>query len=136
MNKPVAWMDDLSFFTEKPDDMDGVTPLYTHPAELTDEEILHIQAICHLKDVGYDNFIMRFARAILRKAQEKMTDTITLAELRKTELYRKEQTRSLREFLEPKTIWVYTKNEVRVTSNERCQMWVDEFGFTESLEQY
>ena len=40
-------------------------------AEITDEEIRHIQAICHLKDVGYDNFIMRFARAILRKAQEK-----------------------------------------------------------------
>ena len=39
--------------------------------ELTDEEIRHIQAICHLKDVGYDNFIMRFARAILKKAQEK-----------------------------------------------------------------
>ena len=39
--------------------------------ELTDEEIRHIQAICHLKDVGYDNFIMRFARAILRKASEK-----------------------------------------------------------------
>jgi hypothetical protein len=39
--------------------------------ELTDEEIRHIQAICHLKDVGYDNFIMRFARAILKKAKEK-----------------------------------------------------------------
>ncbi len=39
--------------------------------ELTDEEIRTIQAICHLKNVGYDNFIMRFARAILRKAQEK-----------------------------------------------------------------
>jgi hypothetical protein len=39
--------------------------------ELTDEEIRHIQAQCHLKDVGYDNFIMRFARAILLKAQEK-----------------------------------------------------------------
>ena len=47
-------------------------PLYTHPVkELTDEEIRHIQAQCHLKNVGYDNFIMRFARAILRKAQEK-----------------------------------------------------------------
>ena len=65
-------MDDLSFFTKQPDDMDGVTPLYTHPVkELTDEEIRHIQAQCHLKDVGYDGFIMRFARAILRKAQEK-----------------------------------------------------------------
>ena len=39
--------------------------------QLTDEEIRHIQAICHLKDVGYDGFIMRFARAILRKAQTK-----------------------------------------------------------------
>ena len=39
--------------------------------ELTDEEIRHIQAQCHLKNVGYDNFIMRFARAILRKVQEK-----------------------------------------------------------------
>ena len=38
---------------------------------LTDEEIRHIQAQCHLKNVGYDNFIMRFARAILRKASEK-----------------------------------------------------------------
>ena len=47
-------------------------PLYTHPVkELTDEEIRHIQAQCHLKDVGYDGFIMRFARAILRKAQKK-----------------------------------------------------------------
>ena len=36
---------------------------------LTDEEIRHLQAQCHLKDVGYDTFIMRFARAILRKAQ-------------------------------------------------------------------
>ncbi len=46
-----------------------------------------------------------------------------------------EQTKSLCKFLEPKTIWVYTKNELRVTSNERRQMWVDEFGFTESREQ-
>jgi hypothetical protein len=43
----------------------------TPQLELTDEEIRHIQAICHLKDVGYDGFIMRFARAILRKAQDK-----------------------------------------------------------------
>ena len=49
-----------------------IEELKAHPVkELTDEEIRHIQAICHLKDVGYDNFIMRFARAILRKAQEK-----------------------------------------------------------------
>ena len=43
----------------------------TPQLELTDEEIRHIQAQCHLKDVGYDGFIMRFARAILKKAQER-----------------------------------------------------------------
>jgi hypothetical protein len=48
-----------------------IEELKAHPTELTDEEIRHIQAQCHLKNVGYDNFIMRFARAILRKAQEK-----------------------------------------------------------------
>jgi len=47
------------------------TTIYKPFKELTDEEIRHIQAICHLKDVGYDGFIMRFARAILKKAQEK-----------------------------------------------------------------
>ena len=42
-NEPVAWMDDCSFFTEQPDDMEGVIPLYTHPAKtLTDEEIIEI----------------------------------------------------------------------------------------------
>jgi hypothetical protein len=38
---------------------------------LTDEEIRHLQAQCHLKNVEYDTFIMRFARAILEKASEK-----------------------------------------------------------------
>ena len=33
---------------------------------LTDELIRDIQAMCHLKNVGYDTFIMRFARAIER----------------------------------------------------------------------
>ena len=45
---------------------------YTHPVkELTDAEIRTIQDMCHLKNVGYNNFIMRFARAILRQAKEK-----------------------------------------------------------------
>ena len=49
-----------------------VVPLYTHPVkELTDAEIRTIQDMCHLKNVGYNTFIMRFARAILRKAQKK-----------------------------------------------------------------
>jgi DNA-binding ferritin-like protein len=39
--------------------------------ELTDAEIRTIQDMCHLKNVGYNTFIMRFARAILRKASEK-----------------------------------------------------------------
>jgi hypothetical protein len=81
-NEPVAWMET---YKGEPNNLDwdksnlnygsefhNVVPLYTHPVkELTDEEIRHIQAQCHLKNVGYDNFIMRFARAILRKAQEK-----------------------------------------------------------------
>ena len=81
-SNPIAWMIDtldgkhLMLYGSNPppvfDSEVNAIPLYTHPVkELTDEEIRHIQAICHLKDVGYDNFIMRFARAILRKAQEK-----------------------------------------------------------------
>ena len=71
-------MDDLdTWFTDEDyqnlDDLlkKDMFPLYTHPAKLTDEEIRTIQAMCHLKNVGYNTFIMRFARAILRKAQEK-----------------------------------------------------------------
>jgi hypothetical protein len=100
MNEPVAWMSNGKKFYVQKNYCPDFIPLYTHPVkeldeqfkkgfeagkeegwkahkfhhpvkELTDEEIRHIQAICHLKDVGYDNFIMRFARAILRKAQEK-----------------------------------------------------------------
>ena len=39
-SEPVAWMDDLSFFTEQPDDMDGVTPLYTHQYERPHNTVL------------------------------------------------------------------------------------------------
>ena len=96
-NEPVAWMDDLSFFTEQPDDMDGVTPLYTHqyerphntalvpcdklaemqaeietlkahPAELTDEEIIEFSWDVALNN---DDAIIKFARAILKRAFEK-----------------------------------------------------------------
>ena len=99
-NKPVAWMYErpsgaskLSFVQEKMlwDDMKE-TPLYTHPVkepmmvldgnrvypafkELTDKEILSLTGF---KDNPYDIFIeyekedlIEFARAILRKAQEK-----------------------------------------------------------------
>jgi hypothetical protein len=72
-NKPVAWMhQNPDYVISKHQSLEYNIPLYTYPVkELTDEEIRHIQAQCHLKDVGYDNFIMRFARAILLKAQEK-----------------------------------------------------------------
>jgi hypothetical protein len=47
---------------------------YTHPAELTDEEIIHIWNTCETDDeveeLVMKDFIL-FARAILRKAQEK-----------------------------------------------------------------
>jgi len=72
-NEPVAWMDDCSFFTEQPDDMEGVIPLYTHPADLTDEEIAKLaDDILGYQIYGYkESGVYEFARAILRKAQEK-----------------------------------------------------------------
>jgi hypothetical protein len=51
---------------------DGLIPLYTHPVkELTDEEILKIHAENPFKDGYLNNNLIEFARAILRKAQEK-----------------------------------------------------------------
>ena len=47
-------------------------PLYTHPAKtLTDEEILRIADQIVINDRTLGNFSIDFARAILRKAQEK-----------------------------------------------------------------
>ena len=68
-NEPVAFVTGLNKFDPVMADtvLKVGTPLYTHPVKtLTDEEIRHLQAQCHLKDVGYDTFIMRFARAILK----------------------------------------------------------------------
>jgi hypothetical protein len=75
MSEPVAYVNSMcnDYIDWKADPMsiDG-QPLYTHPVkELTDAEIRTIQDMCHLKNVGYNSFIMRFAKAILRKAQEK-----------------------------------------------------------------
>ena len=74
-NEPVAWMDDLSFFTEQPDDMDGVTPLYTHPVkELTDAITLLEKYADKLEDErpnkGLSDVVLECVE-ILRKAQEK-----------------------------------------------------------------
>jgi hypothetical protein len=82
-NEPVAWIVD-GVITYSNDIAQGISeesgkpiiPLYTHPVkELTDEEILSLTGF---KDNPYDIFIeyekedlIEFARAILRKAQEK-----------------------------------------------------------------
>jgi hypothetical protein len=76
-NEPVAWMVDgvlftslgaalnISFDIEQP-----CIPLYTHPAKtLTDEEIKTLSEK-HL-DMDWQTGVVDFAKAILRKAQEK-----------------------------------------------------------------
>jgi hypothetical protein len=74
-NKPVAWMlvdpnwNDFCRYSSYP--TNGAIPLYTHPAKtLTDEEIDNVsdEVVPHI-----DTYAGRreFARAILRKAQEK-----------------------------------------------------------------
>ena len=73
-NEPVAWMQ-IHYKDGRPTKFSKVqtweddVPLYTHPAKtLTDEEIA--QAWAETKgDILYR--LMPFARAILRKAQEK-----------------------------------------------------------------
>jgi hypothetical protein len=70
-NEPVAWMDknDPTIINLLPKWADDI-PLYTHPAKtLTDEEILEVA-----QKMGWQGalgFLINFARAILRKAQEK-----------------------------------------------------------------
>ena len=67
MNKPVAWMDENeNVIFEK--NWAYPIPLYTHPVkELTDAEIVSLY-----KETEADNGgIREFAKAILRKAQEK-----------------------------------------------------------------
>jgi len=77
-NEPVAWYypggspDQCTTNKEYAEMEPAWTPLYTHPVkELTDEEIEHIY--WSLDSTGYDGTFsfIEFARAILRKAQEK-----------------------------------------------------------------
>ena len=75
-NEPVAWMSqggDVSRSKDYFEEMGfkDLIPLYTHPVkELTDEEIRIL--INEVPDYNIDiHDIMEFARAILRKAQEK-----------------------------------------------------------------
>ena len=76
-NEPVAWMNKIatSWVTTIPDEFkDEWIPLYTHPVkELTDEEIIEIGLLT--TDPRFSHIesplLLEFARAILRKAQEK-----------------------------------------------------------------
>ena len=73
-NEPVAWLSqggDVSRSADYFEEMGfkDLIPLYTHPVkELTDEEILEI---AYLRSIFYEHEIIDFAKAILRKAQEK-----------------------------------------------------------------
>ena len=75
-NEPVAWMHKkatswVSTFIHPETEPDEWIPLYTHPAkELTDEEIVEVfDNTFKVRD--FENYFLKFARAILRKAQEK-----------------------------------------------------------------
>jgi len=82
-NEPVAWMqvhheDGKPTKFSKIQTWEDDVPLYTHPAKtLTDEEIKQIAVECgvYINEQGSiypdDICIYSFARAILRKAQEK-----------------------------------------------------------------
>jgi len=66
-NEPVAWMSKKGILSYV-NDMGFTIPLYTHPVkELTDEEI----TACIDESEPDTADMIRFARAILRKAQEK-----------------------------------------------------------------
>ena len=67
-NEPVAWMhQNPDYAISKHQSLEYNIPLYTHPVkDLTDEEIT---AIWYEPTLRYDP--VAFARAILRKAQEK-----------------------------------------------------------------
>jgi hypothetical protein len=72
-NKPVAWFeqdpDMKSVWYQSDQDSPNAIPLYAHLVkELTDGEIVRISETC---DLNHVLGLIEFARAILRKAQEK-----------------------------------------------------------------
>ena len=71
-NEPVAWTDGKGNYFDKNSffSVDDLIPLYTHPLkELTDDEILDTFDPHFDADIE-DKELIKFARAILRKAQE------------------------------------------------------------------
>ena len=79
MNEPVAWISRdvldadhiIKAVVRREQDEQHTIPLYTHPVkELTDEEIAEVfDNTFKVRD--FDDAFLKFARAILRKAQEK-----------------------------------------------------------------
>jgi hypothetical protein len=76
-NEPVVWTDGKGNYFDKNSffPVYDLTPLYTHPVkELTDKEIIAIANQCLVGATAWHNPDLdpiEFARAILRKAQEK-----------------------------------------------------------------
>ena len=76
-NEPVAWRCNKFYETQKGwfyNENGQGEPLYTHPVkELTDEEITELanEYLCYISHEYEVTGIYKFARAILRKAQEK-----------------------------------------------------------------
>ena len=79
-NEPVAWTSQdvldadhiIKAVVRREQDEQHTIPLYTHPAKtLTDEEILELTKDSSVFEYReFDDDMVRFARAILRKAQE------------------------------------------------------------------
>jgi len=74
MSEPVAWMSNGKEFYVQKNYCPDFIPLYTHPVkELTDEEIAELsdKILCYQIYDNKESGVFEFARAILRKAQEK-----------------------------------------------------------------
>ena len=70
-NEPVAWMSNGKEFYVQKNYCPDFIPLYTHPVkELTDEEIIAVGNAV-VNHIDSNEGWLEFARAILRKAQEK-----------------------------------------------------------------
>jgi len=71
-NEPVAWMSNGKEFYVQKNYCPDFIPLYTHPVkELTDEEIREVADEVFKDYKNWHHYQIDFARAILRKAQEK-----------------------------------------------------------------
>ena len=75
-NEPVAWTDGKGNYFDKNSffPVDDLIPLYTHPVEeLTDEEIAELsdKILCYQIYDNKESGVFEFARAILKRAQEK-----------------------------------------------------------------